>query len=125
MMMMLNAHAASNKYAATQVNTSKPIDLVIMLYDGAVENLKKAINCMESRDVAEKGEYISKSTAIIDELNASLNLEAGGEIALNLQGLYLYMNTTITNANIRNDVNKLNHVIDLLEDIRSAWVQIR
>ncbi len=132
---MVNTAYAHNAYTQARVRTTdNPVELVIMLYDGAIDFLDKAATAMNMqeinpvRDVSLNGvkiKYIDKSMAIIEELLNSLNLEAGGEIALNLQQLYLYMTRELVLANVENDINKIKHVINLLKELREAWVQIK
>ncbi len=116
---------ANNAYSSIKVNTSKPIDLVIMLYDGAIEYLNKTSLHISQRDFPKKAESISKAIDIIGELAASLNMEEGKEVARNLQDLYMYMLNAITSANIENNIEKINHVVDLLKNLRSAWQEIK
>ena len=116
---------ATNAYANTNVNTARPVDLVVMLYDGAIDYLNRTSYHMSQKDFSKKAEYISKAINIIGELAASLNMEEGKDIAKNLQDLYIYMLNTITSANIENNVEKINHVVGLLKNLRSAWQGIR
>ncbi len=123
---MISQQYASNAYMKTMVNTSaSKLDLVIMLYDGSIEFLKKAVFYMNQKDVAKKLHYMDKAMAIIQHLQATLNMEAGGEIAQNLQRLYMYMLTELTIANIRNDTEKISRVEGLLRTLREGWKGIR
>ena len=123
---MANAMYAQNAYLDTMVTTSTtPLDLVILLYDGAIGRLNKAIFSLNEGKKGQKAQNIAKTTAIIEELLATLNLEAGGEIAANLQDIYLYMLKELTVANLKNDVEKMRHVEYLLRDLRDAWKQIK
>jgi flagellar protein FliS len=123
---MVNAAYARNAYTQTKVATTyNPVELIIMLYDGAIDFLDKAATAINMREVPIKIKYIDKTMAIIEELLKALNLEVGGEIAINLQNLYLYMMKELVLANAQNDINKLNHVIGLLKNLREAWVQIK
>jgi flagellar protein FliS len=123
---MVNASYALNAYKQTRVETtSNPMDLIIMLYDGAIESLDKAATAVAMKEIPVKIKYIDKALAIIEELLNSLNMEVGGEITLNLQDLYFYMLKELTLANIHNDRNKIHHILILLKDLREAWVQIR
>ncbi len=123
---MISQQYASNAYMKTMVNTSaSKLDLVIMLYDGSIEFLKKAVFYMNQKNVAKKLHYMDKAMAIIQHLQATLNMEAGGEIAQNLQRLYMYMLTELTIANIRNDTEKISRVEGLLRTLREGWKGIR
>lgn len=123
---MVNAAYALNAYTQTKVTTAyNPVELVIMLYDGAIDFLDKAATAINMREVPIKIKYIDKAIAIIEELLNALNLEVGGEIAINLQNLYLHMMRELVFANAKNDDNRVKHVIGLLRELREAWVQIK
>lgn len=123
---MVNAAYARNAYTQTKITTAyNPVELVIMLYDGAIDFLDKAATAINMQEVPVKIKYIDKTMAIIEELLNALNLEVGGEIALNLQNLYLHMMKELVLANAKNDGNRVKHVISLLRELREAWVQIK
>ena len=122
---MSNTAYALNAYTQSKTAVASPVDLVIMLYDGAIDYLDKAATAVNMKETKEKIKYIDKTVAIIDELLKSLNLEAGGEIATNLQDLYIYMMRELTMANLQNDAGKIKHVESLLRELVSAWRQIR
>ncbi|MDA8324818.1 MAG: flagellar export chaperone FliS [Nitrospiraceae bacterium] len=90
-----------------------------------MEFLHKAVFYMGRQDVAKKLHYMSKSLDIITELLNSLNMKDGGEVACNLQNLYIYMMKELTSANIRNDPEKINRVQGLLRVLRDGWKGIR
>ena len=123
---MISQQYASNAYMKTMVNTSgSKLDLVIMLYDGAIEFLKKAVFFMNQKEVARKLQYMDKALAIVEHLQATLNMEAGGEVAQKLQSLYIYMLKELTCANIRNDPERIGRVVGLLRTLRDGWKGIR
>ena len=111
-------------YQETAVTTQTQGKLIVMLYDGAIKFLKLAIKEIESKDPEAKGEYISKAIDIIFELNTVLNTEAGGEIAMNLRKLYLFMGRHLTEANAKQDIGKIEEVINLLEGLNQSWKAI-
>jgi flagellar protein FliS len=123
---MVNAAYAHNAYTQTKITTAyNPVELIVMLYDGAIDFLDKAATAINMKEVPIKIKYIDKAMAIIEELLNALNLEVGGEIALNLQSLYLHMMKELVLANAKNDGNRVKHVIGLLRELREAWVQIK
>jgi flagellar protein FliS len=96
-----------------------------MLYDGALVALLSAKTNIAANNIAAKGTAISKAITIIDNgLRASLDKEAGGEIAANLDALYDYMSRRLLHANLKNDVPAIDEVHGLLADLREAWVTI-
>ena len=111
-------------YQETAITSQTRGKLIVMLYDGAIKFLKLAIKEIESKDPEAKGEYISKAIDIIFELNTVLDTEAGGEIAMNLRKLYLFMGRHLTEANAKQDIGKIEEVINLLEDLNQSWKAI-
>lgn len=106
----------------TGVTAASPHKLIAMLFDGAMIAILRAQNHMQAGQIAEKGQAISKAISIIDSgLHASLNLEAGGEMAKNLDALYGYMTQQLAQAHLKNDPALLQEVHGLLSGLKSAW----
>ena len=108
-------------YRSNQVMTADPGKILLMLYQGAIDFLRRAESAMERKDMAEKGLYINKTLAIISELLASLNFEVGGDVARNLESLYLFMFSHITAANVKNDSRLLAETAQLLSTLKEGW----
>ncbi len=124
--MMTNTTYVQNAYTQVMVNASTtPLDLIILLYDGAIDYLKKALFYINQGDNSQKIRYLSKVMAIVEELLSSLDMEEGGEVAENLQNLYVYILKETTIANAKNDVKKVKHIEILLKELRTAWRRIR
>ena len=110
--------------AHSGVDAADPHRLVTMLMDGALERLASARGTMEHGQTEAKSRLIHRAVAIVEELRASLNLQAGGEVAANLADLYDYCGRQLVRANLENRVELLDEVSNLLREIRGAWVQI-
>lgn len=109
----------------TGVGTADPHKLILMLFDGALMAVSTARLHMESGNIAAKGQAISQAINIIaNGLKASLDVEAGGELAERLGSLYDYMTTRLLHANIHNQVPPLDEVKNLLGELQDAWQQI-
>ena len=113
------------EYKQNTVETQPQGRIIVLLYEGAVKFLRQAIAELEAGHFMEKGQYINKATAILDELSGSLNMEAGGEIAQNLKDLYRFMVTHLYKANFSRDPRMIREVIDLLEQLNSGWKGIQ
>jgi flagellar protein FliS len=111
-------------YKKTQIETATPLQLVVMLYDGAVENLQRAKNAIADNDVALKSRSVDKALAIVGELQATLDMEEGGEIARSLNALYAYACEQIVEASVSMNAAPLDSVTSLLTTLRSAWHEI-
>ncbi|OHB62435.1 MAG: flagellar export chaperone FliS [Planctomycetes bacterium RBG_13_60_9] len=108
-------------YQETAVATQSRGRLIVMLYDGAVKFMKLAIRELEAGNYAAKGQYINRAQDIINELNAVLDMEAGGEISQNLRKLYLFMNRRLSEANAKRDPQMIREVIALAEELNQSW----
>jgi flagellar biosynthetic protein FliS len=115
---------AAHAYLQTQVTTTGQGDVVVLLYDGAVKFLNQAKERLASHDMAGKGLSISKALDIISELDGSLNLEKGGDIARNLHGLYGFCQNHLVKANINKSAGMIDEVIHVLSGLRSAYSEI-
>src|SRR4051812_44733471 len=98
------------KYKQTSVTSASREKLLLMMYEGAIKFTKKAIVACECKDIGERGLNIGKAYDIIMELNNTLNFEVGGEIAKNLEQLYMFMTEQLTKANVTGDVVALHTV---------------
>lgn len=112
------------RYQDISITTASKERLVLMAYEGAIRFLKQARSHIENDNVAAKCERISRALAVIEELQASLSMKEGGEIAERLNALYDYMSRQLVIANLRSDVRVLDEVLSLLNTIREGWAGI-
>ena len=111
-------------YKDVAITTQSKGRLIVILYDGAIKFLKLAIKELDAGNMENKGLYINKAMDIINELNHVLDIEAGGEVALNLRKLYMFMTENLSAANIKKDPQKIDEVIKLLEELNQGWKAI-
>ncbi len=126
----MSYNQALSAYRETRVRTASQGSLIIMLYDEAIKQIGEAIALnddnfsKEPARIERFNNFILKSQEIITELMASLDLEAGGEIAKNLLSLYTYFNQQLLEGNIEKNTTKLVFVRDMMEQLRAAWAEI-
>ena len=118
----LAAYRSTSAHAG--VAAADPHRLIVMLMDGALERIAAARGHMTNGSGGEKAQLLQRAVAIIDELRNSLNIKAGGELSHNLDALYEYMCMRLTQANSSNKPEMLDEVSRLLNEIRSAWLQL-
>ena len=107
------------------VEAADPHRLILMLFDGAMAALSLARIHMIANEIPQKGAAITKAiTLITSGLAASLDKEAGGQLAERLDALYEYMAQRLLFANLKNSVAALDEVSELLSSLREAWAQI-
>lgn len=112
-------------YHKVATMTASPGQLVLMLYDGAIRFLERSLGGFGKEDPAEFNETIGnnilRAQEIINELNTSLNLELGGEVALNLRRLYTYLDRRLMESNLKKEPEGIKEVISRLTVLRDAW----
>ena len=108
-------------YKKTSVNTASKEQILLMLYQAAIKNCKKAIDAIEDKEIAAKGEFIGKLQDIVIELNSSLDFEVGGDVAKELSALYDYVLFSSTQANIKINKEPLEGCLDVLTTLYDGW----
>jgi len=111
-------------YRQVNVNTMNRGKIVVMLFSGAITFLTKAKLYAEKRDYYNKGRFINKAQSIIDELNYSLDMEHGQEIAKNLRSVYVFLGRYLTDANRMNDASMLDRSIKILDTLKGAFEEV-
>ena len=119
------ARAYTNINATSGVENADPHMLIQMLVDGAIEKTNMAKYFMSKKEWAKKGQHISWAISIIGGLRASLDIDKGGEIAINLERLYEYSTAALIEANSENDIDKLDSVLKVMKTIKEGWDGIR
>jgi len=120
-----SASAYKRVSVETAVSEASPHQLVNLLLEGLLQNVGAARAALTRGDIAVKGEKINKAVRIIDEaLKPALNLEHGGDIAANLNGLYGYCALRLTYANLHNEDAALADVVRVIEPLADGWKQI-
>jgi flagellar secretion chaperone FliS len=119
------AHAAS-AYRTVQVESSvSPLELVVMLYDGALASLGQAHDALQRRDLTTKRRAMSKALSIVGHLQSTLDMENGKEVAEELDRLYLYVTQRLLEANIKGTLEPIEESIRLLTKLRDAWSEVK
>ena len=122
--MHATATLAHHAYQQIHVQSRSPLELVVLLYDGALRFMTQARDAMAKRDLRAKRDALSRALAIIGELHATLNMKEGGQIAVSLDALYSYVNARLIEANMKGDVSAIDESIRLIGQLRDAWVHI-
>ncbi len=111
------------KYKQTSVQSASREKILLMLYEGAIRFVKQAMIAIDKKDIAERGMNIGRAFDVIMELNNSLNHEVGGEIAKNLEQLYMFITEQLTKSNATGQRKPLEDALKVLETLYSGWVE--
>lgn len=109
------------KYKATAVTSASREKLLLMMYEGAIKFAKKAATACEQKQIAERGFNIGKTYDIVMELANTLDHSVGGDIAKNLEQLYMYILDQLTKSNISGDPAPIRNAIKILETLHEGW----
>ena len=120
----MNAKSAAQAYRRVESESRSPLELVVMLYDGALRFLGEASAAAARGDLRARAHAISRTLAIIAELQNTLDIEKGGAVADQLDDLYTYISARLLDVALKKDVTAIDEAQKLLTPIRDAWSQI-
>lgn len=115
-------------YQKVSTHTASPGRLVLMLYEGAIRFLERALEGFQLEDPLEFNltihNNVQRAQQILDELNQSLDLQNGGDLATTLRGLYLYLDGRLTESNMRKQPAGIEETLMRLRVLRDAWSEM-
>ncbi len=116
--------SSRSAYQRSAILTASQPQLVVMLYDGAHRFLAQAAHAMREHHVGEVHRKLRRAETIIEHLRTTLDMEQGGEVAANLQRIYLFCGRHLNEARVNQDPERIEKVDELLLELREAWAQL-
>lgn len=116
--MWRNAH---DTYLEERILSADPLELIHMLYQGAMTAVADARRHLAEGRIQERAQAVCKACNILVELNSSLDLAQGGEFGVRLSQLYGYLFRRLVEANIRQKDEPLAEVAGLLATLLEGW----
>jgi flagellar protein FliS len=113
-----------DQYRKSAVSGASPLQLIVMLYDGALRFIEGGKKAMEAGNRYVQNEQLTRAQRIIAELMSCLDMERGAEISQNLFALYSFCYNKLVEANIEDNPEPLGQVARVLGDLRSSWSQL-
>ena len=121
---VLRMRQGYSAYRNAPIDTNDQGKLLLVTYDVAIKHAKLALEKFDDRKLLEERvKHVYKIQDALEELQQALNLDAGGEIAMNLYNLYGYMFSISVDANISNNKAPIEEILTYLESLRSAWAE--
>lgn len=115
-------------YRRVATQTASPAQLVLMLYEGALKFLEQGLAGFEQEDPLEFNRTIhnnvQRAQAIINEMNATLDMERGGEISANFRRLYCYFDRRLQEGNVKKQRGPIEEVAMRLRVLRDSWAEM-
>lgn len=119
-----NPAVLARSYLQNEISHANPVQLVVMLYGGAIQRIREAAHAMATKQQLAAGIAIYRALAIIAELRKALNFTEGREVAEQLDGLYSYMHGELVRANEDHKADRLNGVLNILTELHGVWSQV-
>ena len=121
---MLPASSGADVYLRMHIESRTPLELVVILYDAALARVAEARAAMDRDDLLAQRNAIGRALAIVAELQNTLDMRGGGDIAMRLDGLYSFVATSLMDASARGNRAALEGVETVLSTLRAAWSDI-
>jgi flagellar protein FliS len=119
-----NGKSVATTYQRGQVTHADPVQLIVMLYDGALSRIAQARQRFLEGDKVYGGIAVARAQAIVAELRKSLNLEEGKDIAANLDRLYQYIYDVLVKSLLEHRTEPLDEAARILNELRGAWAEV-
>jgi flagellar protein FliS len=110
-------------YRENAVLSATPEQLVVLLYDHLIINLKRAIPQIRNRDMEGKARSLTRAQDIVMELLSSLDFDQGGEISNRLASLYGFFSQEIATVGRTLDTARIGQLVEMAEELRESWVE--
>jgi flagellar protein FliS len=111
-------------YRQTEVQSRTPLELVVMLYDGALRFTAEARDGIVRRDIRARQQGLSRALTIVSELQSTLDMDSGGDVATELDKLYGFVRDRLMDAQLQHDIKPLDEARRVLTTLREGWLTI-
>ncbi len=112
------------EYRKNAVNGASPVQLVVMLYDGALRFMEAGKAAMLRGDLPTQNHNLQKAQRIVLELMATLNMDQGGDISKNLMALYTFVLEQLVEANVQDSPEPIDHAMKTMSGLRESWAEL-
>jgi flagellar protein FliS len=114
----------AESYLRTKVDSSTPVELIVLLYDGALRFTQEARDAVVRGDIPARAAAVSRALAIVAELQGTLDFERGGALATSLEELYVFVQKRLVDGSAKQQVGPLDEVIRVLTPLRDGWATL-
>jgi len=122
---MKNIVDAKRMYQDAAVRGATPIELVIVLYDSAIEDMRRAMTAMQRSDVEARSSQVSHALMVLQQLQGTLDFERGGSAARQFEQFYNLVRAKLLEAQMRGSSELMQQQIRYMSEVRECWSQAR
>jgi flagellar protein FliS len=116
---------ARQGYQESAVRGATPIELVILLYDSAIEDMRRALTAMQNSEIENRSAQIAHALIVLQQLQGTLDFERGGSAARQLEQFYNLVRAKLLEAQIRGSSEMMRQQIHCMSEVRDGWAQAR
>jgi flagellar secretion chaperone FliS len=120
----MNANRHQLAYQEAAVRNANAIELIVMLYDILARDLHTAIEAMEAGDIELRSAKLKHGFLALQQLEGTLNMEEGGELATNMSRFYSMLRDQMMKAQVQQEPAVLRELVQLLFSVREAWMEL-
>lgn len=112
-------------YQDSATRGATPIELVVLLYDSAIEDMRSALTAMQKSDIEARAKQTSHALMILQQLQGTLDFERGGSAAKHFEQFYNLVRAKLQEAQMRGSAELMQQQIGYMSEVRDCWVQAR
>ncbi len=112
-------------YQDSAVRGATPIELVVLLYDSAIEDMRRALAAMKNGDVEARSAGVGHALMVLNQLQGTLDFEHGGGAARQFEQFYNLVRAKLLEAQMRNSPDLMQKQVRFMSEVRDCWVQAR
>ena len=116
---------ARRSYQESAIRGATPIELVVALYDAAIEDMRRALMALKGGDVEARGNEISHALMILQQLQGTLDFERGGNAARQFEQFYNLLRAKLLEAQMRGSPDLIQQQIRYMSEVRDCWSQAK
>jgi flagellar protein FliS len=116
---------ARRGYQESAVRGATPIELVILLYDSAIEDMRRALTAMQNSEIENRSVQIAHALMVLQQLQGTLDFERGGSAARQFEQFYNLVRAKLLEAQIRGSSELMSQQIRSMSEVRDSWAQAK
>ena len=120
---MKNTLQAKLAYRQSAVRGATPIELVVILFDAAIDDMRRAVTAIKSSDLEARAIAVRHAMLVLQQLQGTLDFEKGGQVARQFEQFYNLVRAKVLEAQLRNSSELLQQQVRFMSEVRDCWLQ--
>jgi flagellar secretion chaperone FliS len=120
---MRNALEAKLTYRENAVRSATPIELVVILFDAAIDDMRRAVSAIRAGNVEERATAIRHAMLILQQLQGTLDFQKGGQVAQQFDQFYNLIRAKLLESQLRNSSELMQQQVQFMLEVRDCWVE--